>query len=569
MKLTWRLSCSPVVIYYPVLKPGVVYLAESGNKDKNSTINVCKEIGTAFNKDSCPSFNIKEVKIDTWEDGSTAIAIKSDQLANPEEFYKVGNYDVRTLAILLLNSKCDKGIITLEEDQELEVAYNNYNSKVTLVHKDMPSFRESYNELNRLYSCSYGKKTKKWIPGHAYLTEKENYIYLGDFECNLKLTVQTAYGHKRYTAEHIPSSDLAKNSNIVSLVIYELKDEKKISEVFNNRAFNSNDYWGIKILRKKCGAVDGGEVLVNDISGDDFFDKYSKTVLENTLKESLKTTEFQRPYYSSLSDALDTLTIHSPGKTSYVEVVSPEIKKLLEDAINVVIWDFLCNNPSTSISCTERSFTYQLLPQYLNNLHYDYLETSYVGLLKEILSVNDIEELIKKNLFNFGELNKTLVKMSTPSDEDFDNYLKLRSRKVSYSDIGVRSDDAFGSITKAFMYPVYVESPGGCYRVDDSRAKLSTLGGDEKNCEELVNVLKEMCKTAIENDGQSVSHFGIESHHMNKPGEYFIYITLSDVINFAKTENKLTVNLMNELMTSSFRNLFINHINPSTTELTK
>lgn len=80
MKLTWRLSCNSVIVYYPFSMPGVIYLAEDGGiSDKVTKINVSRDIDSAYDKKVVPSLEIKEVKFDSWDDGSTAIAIKSDQ----------------------------------------------------------------------------------------------------------------------------------------------------------------------------------------------------------------------------------------------------------------------------------------------------------------------------------------------------------------------------------------------------------------------------------------------------------------------------------------------------------
>lgn len=572
MKLTWRLSCNSVIVYYPFSMPGVIYLAEDGGiSDKVTKINVSRDIDSAYDKKVVPSLEIKEVKFDSWDDGSTAIAIKSDQLSKPGEFYKIGNFDVKTIGNILTYSMCDEGIVTLKDDkQRFEIAYNNYNPEITLVHEGMPGYKAAINELGRLTCCKAYKKTKKWIPGHSYATEKENYIYLGEFENRIR----------RKKGKDSGDYDDIEKSIPVRLVIYETRGEKTITDVFNNRSFNCNDWDGIKIIENTITAVDCGEVLEDDYTGKgiDFSDFY-EPILEKTLKESLRMSVFQRPYYVNYINVLDVISTQSIGGKDYSKTISPAVKKLLENSINTLVWNGFCESVCTPGITADKvdysSFVSKAMYHYLGVIIEDskvYKRNCPVKVLSKVGI--DVNKVFIDNNTRWKELNDTvLAPENVGEDDNFEQYTKIiPDRQYSYDkqyEIGGTKFDFHSFSIPVFNSDSLISKPispmslsRGAYSVNYLyKEKISNLGDERIKASDvtsITSVLKDLCEHALKTDGDSVSKFGTAT--VSRSVKKFIYITLLDLLNFAKREKLLTTNLKQEIVGVRFRSLLVKNI---------
>ena len=186
------------------------------------------------------------------------ITLSPESLVPVIDGLPLGNWDPSYLPLILMQSVCIDG--EFPDFKFVPVFDDGKPGLAGLVHQDMKEYKEASSETIRRFNCKMYKKTKKWVPGHRYDSEKGTYFYLGSFK------------------SHKPDPDcgrfLGDNGPEVHLVVESLEEgEECVSQVVKGR------FPDIKVLYKLPLTVDSGEALVPDL-GDDGLEPYKDYILE-------------------------------------------------------------------------------------------------------------------------------------------------------------------------------------------------------------------------------------------------------------------------------------------------
>lgn len=388
------------------------------------------------------------------------------------KLYRVANYrgDIR------------KAIIqnTLEKSkfkETFEAAYNDdLPGSVNFVSSGMAEYNEYMNEMIRQLNCQIKKKTKKWVAGHRYDSEKETYYYLGEF-CSHK--------SDDYGSEYIKEPDCP----LVNVVALKVDGCTTISDVFKDIEGHK-----VKILQKLPGMVDSGNALTDDTSLYGLLDKIDLTrTLENILGN------------------ICFVSGSVPEKVK--DVIVEKLKKKLEEVL-ISCWgeesyfpkDLQIGRKNSLTDNIEHLSILVCSKHGMNDANY-LCQPYYTEFFKD-LGI-DLKKLAEEAIGNFS-LEKTVFGSFESYLENQETYLKYRKYNSNI-------------LTK-----VQLSTNGGCTKSDLIELRESI------NNRSLYEALKTIFGNAKSSGGGELTSYRVFNAGTQKePKEYIrAEITVPDIINF-------------------------------------
>lgn len=220
--------------------------------------------------------------------GEDCPSVKFQELGN--KFYTLENYRGEFLKDMIAHSTVINGYL---KERVNPVFSREAEKEVALVHEGMEAYKECYNEMVKEMLLKSSRKTKKWVPGHKYVTETSVFYYLGSFN---------SHRVNDKDSEYVDSLDKSK----AYLYVSDLKGCKTISEVFKTQKYGKE----IKAFYNNLpSAVECGEVLTSDL-------KRVETLWDDMIKNS-----------TGLVDLLDIFCYRSDN----VDSIPVGVEKLIID----------------------------------------------------------------------------------------------------------------------------------------------------------------------------------------------------------------------------------------------
>lgn len=453
-----------------------VFLTIQGDKKHN--VQVKKEINShkPFSELVLRE-NLFNLKIDVLPDyeGVTAY-IKSPNLPNPKEWYKVGNFLQESAYQILSEVENENGCFG---DEEFEVAF--IESKAVLVNSKMSNYSEAMNEMTRRFYIEIGKKTKKWVPGHRYDCKDGTYYYLGKYLSRKKEEFNSTFFNtqEELTEVHIYAKELKHG-------------EKKISDVFRNGKYGVDLF--VRWDESFPSCVDSGSSLEDDAPSlqNLYTEMFNNAIPEKLTPENLKT----------LFDVLNVLSIQDT--LTFPKEISIKVRDITKDLIKSVIF----NNWNIPRTRTDREIGKDKdINENINKIKSLLLNTIndgnilgkfyYEGLFN-ILSI-DLEEEIKEWLENWNE-------------DDLTSSFSIFRENAAY-----------------FLKRTDTRNITSVQRAGDKEVKITDLFGTG----ELGEAIKDLTTYAATNYGEGSSDFNAVK--INKIYSCACTITLEDLLKFRDT----------------------------------
>lgn len=496
----------------------------------------------------------ERIEVRLGEDSN--LYVKSDSFLNKENYYLLGNWvgsiiiedeytsidKSKEICNLLTQLKCDNG----KFDDIFEFIFSDdVIGAVNVVSSNMKEYRPSLNEMRRILNCEVLKKTRKWVPGHRYDSEKGTIYYLGEF--------LSRKSSKLTNTEYLSDKDMVP----VHLYVEDLLDtEKTVTDVLKNRLFISDSNLGesilenfddnnfIKAVYSISSMVDSGEVLVNDLTDEfDIRDCWPNMIKGILDKSTLKTNSGEIYYDNSIVFSFDPFTLYSKDKLD---------PKYNEEAINLIN-EIVNNIIRLSI------YNYYNVNLYRSDLNF--------GSVFKDRSLEENIESIKKIIFNysivdynsnrynffidlFNNLELDIDKIISTNYSEFKDiiYPKLNSDKDYY----FKYYELIGELSRNNFYS-YLRDQSAKYSY-----KKVTLT-DLFNFGELRDLIIKLSVYAMNNYGYGVSKFSVhEIGTVSKPMSFVeIEITLQDIINYYKGVSNIPQTLIDEIINKKFNKISI------------
>ena len=245
--------------------------------------------------DKCGDLVIKEIKITK----NQSILVKSDQFPD-DNYYEVVNFHNTTENLIYFITELSPVDGKVVGNFDVLFSLGSSYPYVTFIDKDKSAedYKKYLLELSSL-SKIYGKDTTlHFIPGHAYLTEgDEFFIYLG----NISSPYYTP-NPERHTLNLV---DKKETKAYIVLRGWPSDDKSTISDILSSDGYFTmfsnklrlSDENNIEIINKKTKAYDLGEFLTNDItSGVDLMNKFLPKRLKDVCKDLSTTTYYSYSY---------------------------------------------------------------------------------------------------------------------------------------------------------------------------------------------------------------------------------------------------------------------------------
>ena len=492
-----------------------VYLSPTGKKSYENA--VVKYIPTNFTK---LVINDEDCKFQIKIDDKFNIFIKYKGFPEKDEWYLVENtyFDSMYFGEIFTQVENNKGNF---DNKYFEAVFSDkFIDKVFFINDEMNVYNSAFQEFRRRINCQLCKKTKKWIPGHRYDSEKSTYYYLGEFVTRLN-------------EDGLFLDDSSVRT--IHLVVSEIdKSDKSISDVIKRGVKN------FTMLDSLPSMVDSGKVLEDD--GIQDIQVYWDEMIQNTLSNIGSKNQYGFVQYNGTARHLfNIFSIQSKGNLKYnlSEESKDKIKKLIKDMLiedMLIHWDNNHNRADSNLSSSNS------VEQNLKNL-------------KNLFFRNIVDQKIRKNIYYLALIDKLgldfakLVETTFLSthvkdlvfDSSFDNYVK------------------FGSIYLP-NHPDCNSDKVSVQRVNSTNYSLNFVSLEDlyASTTELKGVLKTICKEALDNFGA-----GVKIYYSTNVGNYKnkkIYITMKvdiqDIRDYFKINNIVMSNTIErEIIETKFWNV--------------
>ena len=384
------------------------------------------------------------------------------------------------------------------EDSPTEVRFTN---------ESMDSYEDCFNEMIRRINCSMLKKTRKWIPGHRYDSEKETYIYLGK-----------VFSHKKdkYSSNYLKEGEMVENY----LVLRSTKGIKNNIDALDNKIVGDGDD-NIQVLYKLPLMVDSGEKLeILDCHFEDFREKMIQR-LENNFQSNKETIPLKEAlgaycYRSSKTKEI----ISESAKNTLVQFIKGKLTNILVKFYNVEF--YFPKEKTLSNKKTLEENVQALMQIFLDDIDRDNIVQSiyYPEQFKD-LGI-DLQNICEEILYKFN-INQVVF-------ENFDDYIVFADDYFKYHEIGVSRKTSI--------------------QLKDKALKKKNITLEEVIGEgELLDSVKELISLVV-----SGSYLDITKCEILDNDVISMTITLSDLIKFRQN---LTKNLKTEIMKNKFQVLDI------------
>lgn len=492
-----------------------VYLSPTGKKSYENAVVKC--IPTNFTKFV---INDEDCKFQIKIDDKFNIFIKYKGFPEKDEWYLVENtyFDSMYFGEIFTQVENNKGNF---DNKYFEAVFSDkFIDKVFFINDEMNVYNSAFQEFRRRINCQLCKKTKKWIPGHRYDSEKSTYYYLGEFVTRLN-------------EDGLFLDDSSVRT--IHLVVSEIdKSDKSISDVIKRGVKN------FTMLDSLPSMVDSGKVLEDD--GIQDIQVYWDEMIQNTLSNIGSKNQYGFVRYNETARHLfNIFSIQSKGNLKYnlSEESKDKIKKLIKDMLiedMLIHWDNNHNRADSNLSSSNS------VEQNLKNL-------------KNLFFRNIVDQNIKKNIYYLALIDKLgldfakLVETAFLSthvkdlvfDSSFDNYVK------------------FGSIYLP-NHPDCNSDKVSVQRVNSTNYSLNFVSLEDlyASTTELKGVLKTICKEALDNFGA-----GVKIYYSTNVGNYKnkkIYITMKvdiqDIKDYFKINNiVMSSTIEREIIETKFWNV--------------
>lgn len=438
--------------------------------------------------------------------------ISSPLLPKGREWWRVMNFYAPHLGYLLVNLG-EKGNFT---GHVFETAFSETTPYVTLTCPSLGNYNTCLQEMRRRMNCEIFKKTKKWIPGHRYDSQKSTKYYIAPLLSRKKDETNSEY-----------ISDVGIMPEVYLYVENVREGDKTISDVLKHNSFGAGDY-DLKISYTMESMVDSGEVLKDDFSGN--IQDYQDIMWANTAQAEEHKTKYGYVSYEYPKFILDTLAYQSPGHLGYTSktksLVTCLLEQLIEDCI-VCNWgkekyrDEIAILPTKTLeqnteACMKLFYSTFRDGNPLKNLYYSQL-FSEIGI--------NLKDIVKTALSDWSD-TKTVRNLET-----YLRYYNYHSEKINASK--VRSTQRVKSVN---------------YKIDV--VTLKDLFGETVLKDTMVDIINE----ARNNFGYGVSEYTVRNVGTKKdPKEYIsCKVQLEDIISHFGGIDKVPENLKNEILSSRF-----------------
>jgi hypothetical protein len=509
----WRLTPALDAFIVSGSEKKYIYLVATEKKQYKAAVE--KTIGSPY-KEIHIELNEFEVKFESPELESSidpVVMVRNPEMLPDDSWYIVSNFYYPRYLDFFLELDSSGGEfpgVTFEaifsETSPLQVCFSA---------PGMKRYKTYLEEMKRRINCEVKKKTKKWIPGHRYDTLKETYYFLGE-----------AMSRR----EKVDDSEFCDPDKMVPVYLYvsDLRDdEKKISDVMNNRVYGEKE-GDIRVLYSIPSSVESGEALEDDF-GDDIR-KYWDALMDNTTK---RCTHFDNHGYETVEDIkkfFDIFCYQTGSKYDYPEEYKPKIESFLQRALRnrlVESWNMSCSRKDMTVGSSQdekQNATALEKSLYFKTEDINSSRYAYYSKMMSALGV-DIKLVIDKALALWDDT--TFVKSF---EEFYKNSIYFDLRKTQ-GDTVIRQRVSSTS-----------------YRLDV--IKLESLFGTGELREKLVEIID----FSRENFGSGVSGYILyNAGTKKKPMEYVtIEITLDDLIKWVGGIDKLSDSLKSEIISTKF-----------------
>ena len=476
---------------------------------------VTKEIHPDLNE-----MELKFVRLEKEWGEEAGLFIKNPEIFPDDSWYQVMNFYKDHLVNFLLDTSSTKGEFL---GQVFEAIFSETEpTLVSFVSPDMTKYNTYFEEMKRRLNCEFGKKVKKWVPGHRYDTLKESYYYLGSMLSRKSMDTNSEFlDDDKMVPVHLYVSSLKST-------------DKDISDVLKTRTIGL-EAGDIKILRTFPSAFDAGEAL-NDDLGDDIRIYWEEML--NTAVEACKTKVNDGGDYIKYVDTrriFDVLSIQSPDRLDYSKSISEKVAEIIKKLCTDVVY---CNygivHADKNLDISASQTMDANIDAIIRNLCYktrdpNLLRTSYYSGLVKKLGI-DTRVIAAEAINSFSE---TSLCIDFDTFRRYSFYFDMRRQEI---DITAKQRD------KSALYrsdPITVESMFG--------------GG------ELTDTIKKLVSFAKDNCGFGVEMFNVYNVGTKKsPNEYIhCVITLQNLIDFVGGVDKMSDQLKAEVLRNKFTRVIV------------
>ena len=506
----WRIIQNLAIFLPTVENKNLIYIANEESAAYLSEVIKSMSEYIGYN-----SFKISDLRVSIRFGENLSLCVKSAQLPDKDAWYEVGNFRKEDAFKIISENTLVNGEILGEE---FEVIFSDdYPNEISFISSKMSGYNECMEEVRRRLSCTFGKKTKKFVEGHRYDSLEETIYYLGEFK-------------SRKVAPD--ASEFVPIDQAVPVYLYtEAVRFDNIDDVFKNEVFGSGKY-DIKIAYKLKSMVDSGEILKNNLQGG--IQDYWTTIWMNSLNRYGQKDGRGNVRYQNILDIFAPLSILSKADIAVNTNMANEITVLLENLTKEFIlnnWeiktqgsgDLLASNSkeknvdSIRLRLFTKSGCMKTDPNVMSIKYYNQLLNEFKVPSLDVYK-NEIEQFSEGNLScDFDEFYKN------------EDYFK---RRVVVRDITLqqRKSSTPYTLPQKYIKDVY--------------------GQGTQLTETLVNIID----TANNNFGVGVHKYTMyNAGSKSKPMEFIdAWVTLDDVVKYCGGVDKMPEALKNEIASSRF-----------------
>lgn len=450
------------------------------------------------------------------------LLIKSSEFPKNKEdnWYKLGNASEECIWDIARYVNLNNGE-TIDTDFSIAVpsiTTPNSDDGVKLISVVMPYYEDYMNELARRLNFKFKKKTRKYIPGHRYDTEEKTYYCLGTVYSRVNNTMKDNF--------------MVFPEKEVTLFTEHIGDCKKLSEVFKSgylsESIIENDkvdnYIKIQPIYSKESMADCGEVLIADST----LHENLEVILDNSI--SLFETKCLDKYINGAPYLTFILNVFRYTDKEGLDFEYPDT--ILEKLTGIMKTCLLKQTLYLWNSNTGRSM----------NSSID-AETNYTNCFTAL--VNNIQD---KNIKKFSYYENLFNHLGINLREELDKILKSE-------EIGKLSTD----LDYHLKYDKGVNYTSSLRTTLSSNYQLSIVEVSKViDSDPLVEVIKELCLIARENQGISIEHYSIGTASRAKIGFETFGIHINNIIDYYKEKGiEIPENLKEGILKSSFKSIYI------------
>ena len=418
-------------------------------------------------------------------------------------WYVVKNFSGENgLGDLISQIDCTAGSFT----EKVEPIFSDDSpTEVKFTNEGMDSYDECFDEMIRRVNCSMLKKTRKWIPGHRYDSEKETYIYLGK-----------VFSHKedKYSSDYLKEKEMVENY----LVLRSAKGIKTNIDALDSKIV-SDEGNNIQVLYKLPLMVDSGEKIeILDEHFEDFRDKMIQRLNNDNNKGKVPLKEALNVYCYRSNKAAETIS--DASRDILIQFIKTKLTNILVKFYNIEFYFPKEKTLSNKKSVEENVQALQRI--FLDDIDRDnIIQSLYYPEQFKDLGI-DLQSICEEILYRFN-MNQVVF-------GDFDNYIAFAEDYFKYHEIGVPRKTSIQLKDKAFK---------------KKNVTLEEVLGEG----ELLTSVKELLSSVVSGNYLDITKCEILENNIMS-----VTITLSDLIKFRQD---LTKNLKTEIMKNKFQILDI------------